>query len=383
MTVATPRRTLDCMRPRITRTDVAIGVAGAVALCVLTNVALQPDTVDSWVYGLSAAAGGAFVLRRRAPVLCLVIAAAAIAVYTATDQPGGPIYVAVFIAAMNLAARTKTTRDWLPWTAAAAVALIVAEVIAGQFSLHVLPVAALLVVIPKVVADATRARMLRIDALEAQVESAEQEALRQMAEERLRIAREVHDVVGHGLAAISLRAGVADHVRDRDPAEVAEALRAIREVSKQSLGELSALLGALRDGEPAERAPAPGLDALPRLVGTLRDAGLPVDLDTSMNGGPVPEVVGAAGYRIVQESLTNVARHAGAGATASVHVVRGGEALAVEVVDDGRGAGPEVRPGGGMTGMRERAHALGGSFEAGDAPGGGFRVYATLPIGRP
>ena len=347
-------------------------------------VALQPDdSADGLGYALSAAAGGAFVLRRRSPLLCLVIVAAAIALYTAAGEPGGPIYVTVFLAAMNLAARAETTRDWLPWTGAAAAALLAGEVIAGQFSLHLLPVAALLLVLPKVVADSTRARMLRINALEAKVESAEQEALRQMAEERLRIAREVHDVVGHGLAAISLRAGVADHVRDRDPDEVAAALRAIREVSKQSLGELSALLGALRDGEPAERAPAPGLDSLPRLVGTLRDAGLPVDFDARVNGRPVPEVVGAAGYRIVQEALTNVARHAGAGATAAVHVARSGDELAVEVVDDGRGAGPRLRPGGGMTGMRERAHALGGSFEAGDSPGGGFRVCATLPIGRP
>jgi signal transduction histidine kinase len=371
------------VRPRITWTDVAVGAAAAAALCVLMTVALQPDPVSGLVYALTAVAGGAFAIARRAPVLCLVITAAAVAVYTANGEPGGPIYVTVFLAAVNLAAKAETTRGWLPWTGTAAAALLAGEVIAGAFSLHVLPVAALLLVIPKVVADSTRARMLRINALQARAESAEQEALRQMAEERLRIAREVHDVVGHGLAAISLRAGVADHVRDRDPDEVADALQAIRDVSKQSLAELSALLGALRNGEPAERAPGPGLDSLPRLVRTLRDAGLPVEFDATMNGGPVPEVVGAAGYRIVQESLTNVARHAGAGATAAVHVARRGDKLAVEVIDDGRGAGSGLRPGGGMTGMRERAHALGGSFEAGDAPGRGFRVHATLPIARP
>jgi signal transduction histidine kinase len=219
-----------------------------------------------------------------------------------------------------------------------------------------------------------------MNALEARVHSAEQEAHRRMAEERLRIAREVHDVVGHGLAAISLRAGVADHVRDRDPEAVAEALRVIRETSKQSLNELSALLGALRDGEAAEHAPAPDLAQVPRLVDTLREAGLPVELERQMNGGEPPEIVGAAGYRIVQEALTNVARHAGSGASARVRLAQHNGSLEVEVVDDGRGAGPTVTPGGGMTGMRERAQALGGRFEAGGAPGGGFRVWASLPV---
>ena len=369
------------MRPRITWTDVGLGVAVAAVLCMMMTVALEPDPVSGVGYALSAVAGLAFVLWRRAPLATLLIAAGAVTTYTAVGEPGGPIYVGAFAAAMNLAARADHTRGWLPWTAAAALALVVAEIVANAFSFHVLPIAALFVVLPKVVSDTARNRRLHHAALHARVESAEQETLRRVAEERLRIAREVHDVVGHGLAAISLRAGVADHVRDRDPEEVTEALRSIREVSKQSLAELSALLGTLRDGEPADRAPTPGLGAVPGLVGTLRDAGLPVDLDASVNGAPVPELVGAAGYRIVQEALTNVTRHAGEGASAQVRVARGGDTVEVEVVDDGRGTGTNgVRPGGGLTGMRERAEALGGAFEAGDRPGGGFRVWARLPV---
>jgi signal transduction histidine kinase len=362
---------------------VALGMAGATLLCALMAVAMHPEPVETLGFVLSGIAGGAFVLWRASPVACLAIAAAAVCAYTASDAAGGPIYVALFIAAINLGAQRTETRQWLPWTAAAAVALVISEIVVGDIEFHFLPVVALLIVLPKVMADRAHERRLRTTALEARVQSAEQETLRRMAEERLRIAREVHDVVGHGLAAISLRAGVADHVRDRDPEEVADALRAIREVSKHSLAELSSLLGALRDGEPAERAPAPDLAHVPRLVGTLRDAGLPVELEGRANGADVPEIVGAAGYRIVQEALTNVARHAGNGASARVRIESDDGQLEVEVVDDGRGASMHrVSPGSGLTGMYERAQALGGRFEAGNAPGGGFRVWASLPMRR-
>jgi signal transduction histidine kinase len=134
----------------------------------------------------------------------------------------------------------------------------------------------------------------------------------------------------------------------------------------------------------AELAPTPTLDALPRLVDGLRQAGMTVDLEVEPNGGaPVPEVVGAAGYRIVQEALTNVARHAGAGAGARVRLTHRDGAVEIEVRDDGRDAPAAPRPGGGLTGMRERAAALGGAFEAGAAPGGGFRVWASLPAVAP
>jgi signal transduction histidine kinase len=368
------------VRPRIAIIDVAVGLLSAGLLCALMTVALHPDPVSDLGYAMSVVSGLAFTFRRRAPVLCLLLTTLAVGIYTASDEAGGPIYITVFLAAMNLAARVETTRQWLPWAAWASAVLLVAEVVVGDVEWHFFPILALLIVLPKLTADSMRARLLRITALEAQVASAEHEARRRMAEERLRIAREVHDVVGHGLAAISLRAGVADHVRDRDPEEVADALRAIRDVSKQSLHELGALLDALRDGEAAQHAPAPDIEQVPRLVDTLRDAGLPVELERSMNGAELPEIVGAAGYRIVQESLTNVVRHAGSGASARVLLQQVDGALEVSVQDDGHGAGVEVLPRGGITGMRERVQALGGRFEAGDAPGGGFRVWARLPV---
>ena len=360
----------------------ALTAAVLAALVVsITALAGRDEGLDTIAYPCAAVAGGAFVVRRSRPEVTLLLTAAAITVYGATDQPGGPIYVTIFLAAINLAA-LRPMRTWLPWTAVATAALVAASWAADGLSFHLFPAALLLLAAPKLAGDRVRERRLRMEALEARVGMAEQETLRRVAEERLRIAREVHDVVGHGLATITLRAGVADRVADRDPDEVRAALRAIRQVSKESLSELSALLGVLREGEgrPAERAPAPDLAALPRLVDGLREAGLAVELQIDGNGDAVPEVVAAAGYRIVQEALTNVARHAGPNAHARVRLTRHDGVVEVEVRDDGSGAPATVQAGGGLTGMRERAVSLGGAFEAGSPPDGGFRVWASLPV---
>jgi signal transduction histidine kinase len=363
--------------------DALVGVAAAVVLVAISALGFRDEGLDPIGYPCCAVAGLAFAVRRRWPVVTFALVIAALAVFGATGQPGGPVYLTTFLAALNLAV-LRPMRTWLPWTATAAVALVGANWIGHGFELHLIPVALLLLATPKLAGDAVRARRLRVETLEARVSLAEQETLRRVAEERLRIAREVHDVVGHGLATITLRAGVADRLADRDPAEVREALRAIRQVSKESLAELSALLGVLRgedeDGAP-ERAPRPDLRALPRLVDGLREAGMDVALELDAGEAPVvPEVVAAAGYRIVQEALTNVARHAGPAASARVRLARRDGMVEVEVRDDGRGATGPVRPGGGLTGMRERAAALGGRFEAGGAPTGGFRVWASLPV---
>jgi signal transduction histidine kinase len=380
---AAARPTLGTMAAALkrhtTRADAFVGLALAALLLTITAVGFRGEGADAVGYACAAVAGLAFLVWRRLPVVTMALITVAITVYGATGQPGGPIYATMFAAAFVLASR-RETRVWLPWTAAAAAALVASRWAADGFQVHLLPVATLLLVTPKLAGDAVRARRLRVETLEARVSLAEEETMRRVAEERLRIAREVHDVVGHGLATITLRAGVADRVADRDPAEVHEALRAIRQISRESLSELSALLGVLREDGPAEHAPVPDLDALPRLVEGLRDAGLEVDLQVEGNGAAVPDVVAVAGYRIVQEALTNVARHAGANAHAHVRLTRHDGVVEVEVRDDGTGAPPTLRPGGGLTGMRERAASLGGAFEAGGAAGGGFRVWASLPV---
>ncbi|SDD63734.1 sensor histidine kinase [Auraticoccus monumenti] len=208
---------------------------------------------------------------------------------------------------------------------------------------------------------------------------ARDEELRQSADaERLRIAREVHDLVGHSLSVITMQAGVALHVVNRRPEQAEEALRAIRRTGLDAMSELRSTLGVFR-GEQDTHPPA-GVERLPTLVADLRSAGQEVALRVDPALGVVAPSVSHAVYRIVQESLTNVSRHAPA-AAAEVDVRREGDVLVVEVADSGPllTAAPPT-PGHGIAGMTERARALGGTLEVAARPGGGVLVRATIPV---
>ena len=213
----------------------------------------------------------------------------------------------------------------------------------------------------------------------------EEEALRRLAEERLRIARELHDVVSHSIAMINVQAGVAVHVMDERPEEARAALVAIKAASRDALRDLRGILGLLRETDDGEsRSPAAGLEQVAALAENVRRAGVSVDVDVDANGAPLPASIDLAAYRVIQEALTNVVRHA-PGASATVTVRRRPGALVVEVEDDGRSgvlAAAEARQGAGhgLAGMRERVRAAGGSLEAGARPGGGFSVRAALPL---
>jgi signal transduction histidine kinase len=202
------------------------------------------------------------------------------------------------------------------------------------------------------------------------------------------VARELHDVVSHSIAMINFRAGVALHVIDRRPEEARTALEAIRLGSAGAMQELRAALGVLREPGGRSRAPLPGLGQVGQLVAGVAGAGQAVELAVEGDPGELPPAVDLAAYRVVQESLTNVVRHAGP-AAATVRVAYGPSEVLVEVTDDGQGpapvsgrrsgdADPQVR-GSGIAGMRERVAAAGGELEAGPRPGGGFRVAARLP----
>jgi len=207
---------------------------------------------------------------------------------------------------------------------------------------------------------------------------AEQER-RQASEERLRIARELHDVLGHHLSLINVQAGVGLHLIDTKPEQARTSLAAIKEASAEALREVRSVLGALHteDEDAAPRTPAPSLSRVSTLV---EDAGLPVGLEVRGEARPLPAEVDRAGFRIVQEALTNVRRHAGPGATASV-LIEYGEELTIRVQDDGAGATEGAASDGtGIPGMRERAVALGGTLVAGPIGGRGWRVVATLPV---
>ena len=236
------------------------------------------------------------------------------------------------------------------------------------------------------VAEVIRARGQRTAALE---QSHQEELRRRAGEERMRIARDLHDVVAHNISVINVQANTALHLMDRQPDRARSALTTINEVSGQALVELRSVLGVLRAvDEGAPRAPAPGLARLGDLADTAAAAGLAVRVGESGQRVPLPADVNLAAYRIIQEALTNSARHSG-GTNATVHIVYGEGALVVEVNDDGvlRPPGGPSRQsrgaGSGIAGMTERAAALGGTLQARPRPGGGFAVQARLPLPGP
>ncbi|TPX03163.1 hypothetical protein FJ656_18650 [Schumannella luteola] len=196
-------------------------------------------------------------------------------------------------------------------------------------------------------------------------------------EERLRIARELHDVLAHSLSQINVQAGVGLHLAETQPEKATEALAAIKQASKTALDDVRSVLGVLRaDGEAAPRSPQPGLDGIAALVAATGVPGAEVQFVDELEGATVPAAVGAASYRIVQEALTNVARHGAEVTRVEVRLSRDGDALRVRVHDDGRVDAFE--PGRGLLGMRERVERLGGSFDV--SADHGFGIDARIPF---
>jgi signal transduction histidine kinase len=233
------------------------------------------------------------------------------------------------------------------------------------------------------VGDTVRSRRALRDAererAQREAREREEEGRRREADERLRIARELHDTLAHSLVAINVRAGVAvDLQASQDPLP---ALRDIQEASATALGDLRATLGLLRrQGDAAPTAPAFDLEALPSLVDHARSGGLDADMDVELDGAAVPSAIGRAAFRIAQEALTNVLRHADA-SRAHVRVRVETNTLDLEVTDDGRADSAAAHPGLGLRGMAERAAALGGRLDVGPRDEGGWRVHARLPLG--
>ncbi|HEY6591119.1 MAG TPA: sensor histidine kinase, partial [Actinomycetota bacterium] len=227
----------------------------------------------------------------------------------------------------------------------------------------------------------------RLEQRTAELEQAREALARQaVAEERLRPARELHDVVAHTVSVIAVQSGVGAHVANTQPKEAAKALAAIEATSRSALIELRRLLGVLRqDGDPqASLTPAPGLANLEGLLAEVAEAGLAVRLRVEGAPAPLPAGLDLSAYRIIQEALTNVVKHAGP-AHAQVTIRYRDHEVAVEVIDDGRGVAAVAtegrrRTGHGLTGMAERVAVFGGDLEVGPRPGGGFRVAARLPL---
>jgi len=228
-------------------------------------------------------------------------------------------------------------------------------------------------------AEAYRFRAERVAATRV---SRQIEQRSRQSEERLRIARDLHHVIGHNISLINVQASMGLDLMDTQPEQARAALSAIKSASKAALEELRTMLTTVRQDD-APRAPAPGLDSLPELIELTRAAGLSVDVETTGTAPRLPAAVQLAAFRIVQESLTNVTRHAGQ-ARVTVRVSYDDGGVSVEVDDDGKpsaNGAAAIGPGSGITGMRERAAALGGDLSAGFRQDGGFRVSARLPAG--
>jgi signal transduction histidine kinase len=320
-----------------------------------------------------------FLLRRRPQVTVGAVGLVTL-VYLARGYPYGPVFVSMAIALVSAVVRGHRMTAWL-----AAAALLagdaVSRLVAGTWTPG--SQAAVVAWMGVILAVAEVVRVRRERAMTAW-QAARETRRRQAGEERLRIAQELHDVVAHHMSLINVQAGVALHLAERKPEQVEPALRAIKDASKEALAELRSLIDVLRDdASPAPRTPAATLAALDDVVERSRHAGLEVTKTVSGQARPLSAAVELAAFRIVQEAITNVVRHAGA-KHATIHLGYGSDRLTVQVEDDGHGGSemPEVRYGNGIRGMHERAQALGGTLRVTASRHGGVRVEATIPTGR-
>jgi signal transduction histidine kinase len=367
--------------------DVALALVIAAVITIGTaslSGGREPDPIG---YVLLAATAAPLMARRLAPVAALaaIVALAVgdaalagpnvafalplgVALYTVTDAGGWRVAVGgiAIVGLGSLVAGYVTGRSHIAdmgnatWIAG----WLVASIVLGQ---------------------ETRARRQLVREAEQRAIEAERsheaESSRRAGEERIAIARELHDILAHRISLINVQAGAGLHLMDRQPEQARVALTAIHSASKEALVELRATLGVLRQVDEREpRAPSPGLAQLEGVIDDARSAGIAVELSIEGVVRPLPAGVDLAAYRIVQESLTNVVRHAQAASTRIGIAFRSRELL-IDVQDNGIGDGRAPgSPGSGLLGMRERAAALGGDVQAGPVAGGGFLVHARLPI---
>jgi signal transduction histidine kinase len=372
-------------RWRVGRREVALALVFAV---LLVNAAPRGRTVstdlDALAYVLLVVSALALVAYRRAPAVVLVVVTVCVFGYQARGYPevtALPLFVAVYTAVR--------AGHWLLTLTFTGSALVIATLVSnpvGDQSTRDFMERRFLtfgwLVAAAVTAEVSRQREATVREAEERVAEAErtreETARRRASEERLRIARELHDSLTHSISVIKVQAGVAVHLARKRGEEVPEALLAIQEASRDATRELRATLDVLR-AEPGDEPPGSGLDRLDDLVERARAGGVPATVTISGEERPLPPAVDRAAYRIIQEALTNVGRHAGP-ASAAVRLDYQPGRVTVEIEDDGR-ASPDAPPvpGTGLIGMRERVTALGGRLRAEPRAEGGFMVHAELP----
>jgi signal transduction histidine kinase len=366
-------RTIDGVSEEVPWWVWLVGVAAVVTgIGVIGTIHVEPDAgqraTDALAYVLVGVCGAALLLRRWWPLATLVIVTAGLAVYILRDYPGGPIYLIGLVALFSYASARERRAGYIAAVAMVAVLGGLRYAVDPGFGVDDLALVGLSAV-AVLAADAMRGRRERVA---SRLE-------RRLAEDRLQIARDLHDSVAHSMATINVQAGVAAHVIDRHPEQAAAALEAIRVASRDVLDELAAMLSVLRDETPAARHPTPDLTSLAELVESSGRAGLHVDLQVSGDLDAVPPAVSTAAYRIVQEALTNVARHASTNQAVVTVARRPDGQLDAEVTDRGHGVAVAGNGGRGLQGIQERATTTGGLSTIGPRPGGGFAVSVSWP----
>jgi signal transduction histidine kinase len=331
-----------------------------------------------------AVASAALYWRRRAPLAVLGVA---LTTWAVTIGSGYADVGGVAIIALYSAGRYATRDRWGYMGVAAAIAVVVIDGLTDSAPWGEILFGAVVMELAWYVGHRLRLRSERAAQL---LREQAAEARRIVTEERTRIARELHDVVAHRVSLMTVQAGAAKAVAAQDPEGARQAMGAVEQAGRQALDELRHLLGVLRPGADLDGlGPQPGLADLPRLVEQIRGAGVDVSLATDGVSAELPARVDLFAYRIVQEALTNVLKHAGPGAHTQVRLSTNRSGIVIEVLDDGQGSivmpGSAPAQGGarghGIVGMRERALLLGGTLDAGPRRGGGFQVVACLPTG--
>lgn len=352
-----------------------------------------------WAWAATAIACLSLLRRRSHPWPVLVVTAAGYLLLQATSHDVPPLILAVVAALVTLTLAGQRRGAIIAAVVVTLTALAIGSVVDAEHWSHPRPVAvAALCALAIALADAVRNRRAYVAAVEERArraeESRDQEARRRVGDERLRIARELHDVLAHHIAVVNVQAGVAGHLLERDPAQAREALDHVRTAARSVLAEMQAVVSVLREpGEsldtevPAE--PTPGLDRITELIESFRAVGLEIDTVVSGALQSLPTATDLVAYRAVQESLTNVRKHAGH-AEVVVEFDYRPRQLAITVTNAGTGDGSRAAArrastsgGFGLVGMRERVSSIGGDLRAGPTPGGGFVTAVTLPIPLP
>ncbi len=361
-----------------------LGLAVAAAAALITEGSLRAKGgLSPGAFFLAVASAAPLALRTRAPLAALVGVEAGAILCAATFDAGWSA-TAMVIVELYTVARLGNRQRSLVVGGLTGIGVVVAIVlIEGSLELTAIGLRLLLVFAALAMGDTIRSRQALVAAAREraarEARERDEDDRRRAAEERMRIARELHDTLAHSLVAINVRASVAVDLRDsQDPSA---ALKDIKQASAAALRDLRTTLSLLRDpADQAPTAPASALRSLPRLVAQARSAGLKTDIDVNIDGAAIPSAIDGAAFRIVQEALTNVVRHANA-SSAYVSVRANPDELDIDVTDNGHGDRTEAEAGLGLRGMFERATALGGRLDVGPRHQGGWRVHAVLPLG--